>query len=439
MKKTIIMMLGVATLASLNSCFTTEEDIFEQSTAQRLEAANKENKDALTGAENGWVIEYFANQYEQAYPVLAKFYDNGGVTMAANNDATTGGVYKEASSTYSLGSDTGPILSFDTWNDVFSGFADPSADGLGHEGDYEFIVTRISADKDTIYLTGKKHGLKMRMVKFPMGAEYTAADGTTAKVEKWEDYYTAYSAVQSHLFNSKVSTLYLASGDTRYVITGMNSGIFTFVPEGGDESAAVALPYCLGLDNSVNLLDAYTGAANEISVQSFKLADDGLLKSADAKYVISCGSLADMFGSAVYKWRISRNNDLMPDNITGEYATAVQNLIDAVRSYRRPNNFQYLQFSYSAATESYMLNLRTSRHNCEYYFDMEFGENNTVKLKYRNEANGNGQAYYDDLAAVKSLISLLESQTFTMSGNSVLTTTEIVLTSSVGAIKTAIY
>ena len=166
MKKTIAILLSVSCLFGLNSCFKTEEDIFDQSPAQRLNKLTSDYREVLSGSENGWVLQYFASETEQGYPFVMKFDKSGKVTIAGNNSVSTGGVYKEESSTYDFVQDMSVVLTFDTYNEIFHEFSSPQTDGVGHGGDYEFQMKGMSADKDTIYVMGKKSGIDMRLVRF---------------------------------------------------------------------------------------------------------------------------------------------------------------------------------------------------------------------------------------------------------------------------------
>ena len=134
MKKTIAILLSVSCLFGLNSCFKTEEDIFDQSPAQRLNKLTSDYREVLSGSENGWVLQYFASETEQGYPFVMKFDKSGKVTIAGNNSVSTGGVYKEESSTYDFVQDMSVVLTFDTYNEIFHEFSSPQTDGVGHGG-----------------------------------------------------------------------------------------------------------------------------------------------------------------------------------------------------------------------------------------------------------------------------------------------------------------
>ena len=76
MKKSLAIILSSSLLLGLNSCYKTEEDIWEDSSAVRTEKTLAAYEDALCAEENGWVLQYFANESEQAYPLLMKFKKN---------------------------------------------------------------------------------------------------------------------------------------------------------------------------------------------------------------------------------------------------------------------------------------------------------------------------------------------------------------------------
>ena len=60
----------------------------------------------------------------------------------------------QVTSMYQIKGDMGPILSFDTYNHILHQFSDPNPDGLGYEGDYEFIILNVAKDK--IEVKGKE-------------------------------------------------------------------------------------------------------------------------------------------------------------------------------------------------------------------------------------------------------------------------------------------
>lgn len=143
------MFLAVPAL--LTSCLFDEEDLFDQSASERIEAAKQEAKTILESAENGWHVRYFPSPTLEfgGYNLFFKFSD-GKVTVASEieRDPST-----TETSLYSLGEDLGVTLNFDTKNALINYFVHPrNPDGLGSsykgmEGDYKFTVMETSAEQ----------------------------------------------------------------------------------------------------------------------------------------------------------------------------------------------------------------------------------------------------------------------------------------------------
>lgn len=172
MNKLIYTVIALSVLCFV-SCTEDEKDIFDDSSANRLNVTLKECNDILTGSSNGWILEYYPedNKYG-GFHLYMTFSKKGDVTITSETPMLESSK-EEKVSQYQLKADMGPVLSFDTYNRVLHQFSDPNPDGLGYEGDYEFVV--LNADKDKIELKGKKTGVKMQMTHLPEG-------------ETWEDY-----------------------------------------------------------------------------------------------------------------------------------------------------------------------------------------------------------------------------------------------------------
>lgn len=155
--KKILPYIACFFMLFLQACNNEVDDLFDTPAQQRVNEELKACKELLISSENGWVMEYYpsANQSYGGYVMILKFTDKD-VTVqseiAANpSDAVT--------SLYSLKSDMGPTLNFDTYNKYLHYFADPDNNGgaglgKGYEGDYEFIIQ--SHTENEITLKGKK-------------------------------------------------------------------------------------------------------------------------------------------------------------------------------------------------------------------------------------------------------------------------------------------
>jgi hypothetical protein len=158
--KKIYYLFCLILLAFTTACTYEEEDLFDDSSANRADAAINANIEILTGSSNGWLMEYFPASMQEygGYNILLAF-DKEGVVKVAGEIADPSEV---VTSLYSVKQSAGLVLSFDTYNETFHFFSDPSdpsglgGTGFGLEGDYDFFIMEASAEKVT--LKGKKAG-----------------------------------------------------------------------------------------------------------------------------------------------------------------------------------------------------------------------------------------------------------------------------------------
>ncbi len=312
MKKIFGILLCASVLLPLSSCFKQEDDIWEQSSAQRTEAKVNEYYELLTSAENGWVMEYFANESEKGYPIIVKFDAHKNVLMAANNAVSSGGAYKEQNGNYEIISDQGPVLTFNVNNSLLHTFADPSSDGIGHNGDYEFVI--YEGDSEHFKMKGKKHGLEVYLYKMP-------AD------QDWETYYDKITEHMDAMFSTQVPELTMTAGGLNYTIS-VSDGVMVFLPEGGDPATdAVSDPFVVRLDGTVHFCTPFEGRNFDLALQNFKLSEDGSkLECIDEGQtgVISGPSLIDQLLNASLTWDIDASLDGTGAyaNMSGELAAA---------------------------------------------------------------------------------------------------------------------
>lgn len=171
MKRILFYMTCFAALL-LQACNNEVDDLFDKSAEERLDEELQTCKELLLSAENGWVLDYYpqSNQNYGGYCMTVKF-DDQQVTAASE---ITGDPTQTVSSLYSIKSDVGPTLNFDTYNEILHYFADPDKSegaglGKGYEGDYEFSI--MSHTDNEIVLQGKKTKNTMHMYKLEESSE----------------------------------------------------------------------------------------------------------------------------------------------------------------------------------------------------------------------------------------------------------------------------
>ncbi|NDV65744.1 DUF4302 domain-containing protein [Bacteroides sp. 224] len=213
MKKYIYLLFISIGLISMQSCSNDEDEIFDVSAAERIAAALKEYQKVLVSAENGWLMEYYAEKEPAkmgGFTYFCKFDTEGKVTMATEV-MTSQLPGTKVTSLYKLIADTGPVLTFDTYNELFHIFSEPlgSGDIDGHAGDYEFIIMDVTPQR--IEMKGKKYG--NRIVLKAVSPEVKWEDYINDVIEMAEDnYYPAYHikingavvASATHSYNTRL-------------------------------------------------------------------------------------------------------------------------------------------------------------------------------------------------------------------------------------------
>lgn len=161
MKKIFFYIMFAVAGLSLQSCLHDDDEIFDKSAAERINEAVANVKEVLTSSQEGWVMHYYVGR-EYAYGGLnlAMKFTDGKVQMYNETAKKSDGSYKSVVSTYKITRDQGPVLAFDTYNDLLHVYGDPAGSGPtdvdGWEADYEFVIMNISEDQNTITLQGKK-------------------------------------------------------------------------------------------------------------------------------------------------------------------------------------------------------------------------------------------------------------------------------------------
>lgn len=226
------LFIGLALASLLCACNRDEESLFENSAAERAQEALTNAQDVLVAPANGWEMLYFANTGSRGYNVIVKFESNGRVSATAKNSQTTGNkIVTDSNSTWEVKLDYGPILTFDTYNEVLHAWADPRTDGDGYLGDYEFLI--LHADANYVKLKGKKHSAYCYL--FPLEEGLEAAD-----------YFAQIEALQDALFGHS-NLLHLNASGREFLLHAGSSGIFdlTNVDELPDAENLDEYPFAL--------------------------------------------------------------------------------------------------------------------------------------------------------------------------------------------------
>ena len=216
-------LIGCFVTITATSCRFEEDDYFNESASLRVEHTNDAVQKILADAPNGWVMQYFCGSgiaHFEGFNLFANFDKNGKVTLASNHRLLrdgNAGKYTESASLYSLLLEDGPVLAFNTWNDVLTPFVDPVnpwyaptylyKDGAGMAGDHNFAI--VSYKDDEILLRGERHSGNVRLTKCSVD---------------WKDYITQSEAIRDFVSGTAITNYYVTTDtDTLYFITSGSS------------------------------------------------------------------------------------------------------------------------------------------------------------------------------------------------------------------------
>ena len=255
--KKYILGLGVAfSMLSLTSCLFEEENFFDESAALRGQHFTESINEVLYTPENGWVLQYFPNSspllevyhdgsfenfYQKGYNIFVRFFENETCILTSNHEfirenimSNTPGVMRSDTSLFCINEQDGPVLSFNSWNDILSVFSDPvdpvsckagnfeDKNGQGLEGDNEFVVLTVSPD--LLEMRGERHDARVRLVK---------AD------RPQDEYIAAVQGVEKKFMQSPVKEFLVIGSKENFADTvyayDYSTGLIDFAPNQGEE------------------------------------------------------------------------------------------------------------------------------------------------------------------------------------------------------------
>ena len=150
-------LVGLVALGA-QSCLKSYVEYFDESAAERLTGYLSDLDAMLGGEQYGWRMEYFVGNEDG---------DFGGINVALRFDSEKGTVTAMSeedetaayTSLYVLTSDSGPVMSFDTYNPVLHKYGTASSEYYeGRGGDYQFFIIGFDKENKVVNLKGKRNG-----------------------------------------------------------------------------------------------------------------------------------------------------------------------------------------------------------------------------------------------------------------------------------------
>lgn len=157
------LIAALAFMVPMQSCLKDTEEVFEDSPSARLSAYNDGLHKVLCDGDGTWIMEYYpgANQMYGGYTYIMNFAEKEVTVKGELSD-------KSATSLYKFAADNGPVISFDSYNEVFHHFSTPSSSKYeAYGGDFEFTIVNFTDDE--VILKGKRTGNRYTMRRAEAG------------------------------------------------------------------------------------------------------------------------------------------------------------------------------------------------------------------------------------------------------------------------------
>lgn len=307
MRSQLCMMhyaLCVAAAGTLLGCTFEQEDFFDETAALRVTHMNQKIKERLVqqsaGGNHGWVIQYFVagtDDYDfEGFNLFGDFEESGSVTLAGNHRFLRDGnanKYTEDTSTFKMLAEEGPVLSFDTWNDILTVFedpVDPSAapgtlvnNGEGMNGDHNLVMSSFKDDE--IIFLGERHRAQIRFIPCDL---------------PWEEYIQTVTDMKNKISNTTLTSYYVTNGTDTMYFSRLNRGYFNYVDRLVDPLKNKVLS-CVFTPEGFRLHRVDSLSSN--AFQEFTLAEDEscLLNEDRTVQVIPCWDKYVVNHTAVWK------------------------------------------------------------------------------------------------------------------------------------------
>lgn len=354
MKKYLIYGVLAAMGLGLGSCTNEQELYFDESSAERLAAKQKEYTELLPEQGGLWAMEYFCNEDEPGYVMTMRFRPDGTVTIGSTNKWNPERAYREATSMWQITADDGPVLSFNTWNDVLHLFCAPNnipsgegptkpatgedvdETGTGHGGDYEFRLVSISDDGQSLSLRSKRNGYVINMFRLDADTDTKAYCDAQAEASK-----TMYNTMFNRMALTDTATgeRFILSDMTEAWMKGNLGGLINIYPAEGDSISQSIQTNAIMTVDGIRFMRPITvpHAGEDAGFWEFNqklfIQPDRTFSTADGSVTLTLGNLSTIVLD--YSWNVAL------DGFGGRYADLIEQANAQLKSW---NKYQIKSF-----------------------------------------------------------------------------------------------
>ncbi len=362
----LLFLLVIITITG--SCTPTVDDVFEDSSANRITKALQDYKTVLQSASNGWLMKYYPSSDQQygGYNMIVKFGTDGNAILACDIFSPS----STSTSHYTLSQSAGPVVTFDEYNDILHFFSNPvnssgiGKQGQGMNGDFEFTIREASKEKVVMY--GKKTNSRIELTPFTGSS--------------WTDYLQSIITAESTM-GGFATNKYEAGSVVADVSFNYRCMILSYKDETGSVVTKKA-PYIV-TTKGYELYDTLSVGGVKVKELIYKGGENGELDSekGDAKLYGVITPLSQLLIAGTVDWYFSYSNigaygkpywdKAISDLKTTEGETLSYFLLEGTTVYFKSGN--YAGKLYMAATPD---------------------GGNKISFKYQS-GDGNGAYYYN--------------------------------------------
>jgi len=361
----------------LSSCVHYTDPLFDKPAAERIAESLEAYRELLTAQTKGWIVEYYPEKTQKygGFNLYFRFeFDYVTVRSEINPAAST-------TSAWSMGTDMGPTINFDTYNTALHFFSDPAIPqgggrGLNYEGDYEFVVENGSHDE--FILRGKKTKNIIRMTPLPANS--------------WEEYSQSLENMKSNV----MAPAYKMIVNGREISITKNIGANAFILNTGN--ATISAPFIITL-SGIKFYEPITISNEKLQNFTYNAAEDKIVSEngkSEISFVLSPLSHYFVDHLPYTDWFFKTEN--IGPGLLPEWNTAKENL---------ENNFNETLFVMwlGILLEDYPVGITFASWDYEvnrpwygtYAYDFEIISDHQVKFVYnsaRTRTDGINADYY---------------------------------------------
>ena len=414
--KIFLYITTISLVLTMTACSSEEENIFDQSAAERLNSVSATYSGRLTNSKGGWVMEYYPYIDNDdpvtgvGYLIMNRYNSNGSVYTMMKNKATNNTKWDDTSA-WEIITDMGPVLTYNTWNKCYGRFTDPvdidmttgrsdDESGKGFQGDYEFVMVDVPEGGDHIMLKGKKRGIYQRLTRLPEGTDFEA-------------YLDDIDAFKSKIFISGAKwEIFMNDHSKRYRINNISKGLPTIYPDGMDSTAyGWHMPYMITKSNG----NYYLRYKESVKKDDYNMEQEFVYNASDDKFhgvvdsnnIIEGGDPYDFFASVLEnggsRWEWDADSE-MSDSYKTVFSAVVDDFKNILRypltstSLRVNGGQLFLRFTYKQGKNN---------HNIDYVFEMHRNDGK-VEFKFVKDNDTTAKNARTKLPNIQVLIDLLQ-------------------------------